>query len=73
MLAHAQVLRVHAHDQLDERGQRQQEEDGGEGHVVREVDRGALLALELDLCKEGKEEKGIENVKKYPQINLLGG
>ena len=53
VLAHAQVLRVHAHYQLDERGQRQQEEDGREGHVVGEVDCRALLALELDLEKRG--------------------
>jgi len=49
VLAHAQVLGVHAHDQLDERGEGEREEDGGEGHVVRQVDRRALRALELDL------------------------
>ena len=55
MLAHAQVLRVHAHHQLDEGGEGEREEDGGEGHVVGEVDRGALGALELDLQRRTRK------------------
>ena len=55
MLAHAQVLGVHAHDQLDEGGEGEQEEDGGEGNVVREVDRRALGALELDLQRRTRK------------------
>ena len=41
---------MYAHDELYERGERDDEEDGGEGDVVGEVDHLARLALELDLA-----------------------
>ena len=44
------------HDKLDQAGQGQQEEDGGEGHMVGEVDALALLPLELDLAVAGPVE-----------------
>jgi hypothetical protein len=40
---------VNAHDELNEGGEREQKEDGGEGDVVRKVDSPALVAFELDL------------------------
>jgi len=49
----AQVLGVHAHTELDHRGEGEKEEDGGEAHVPREVSVGALGALELDEAVAG--------------------
>lgn len=44
---------VDAHDKLDEDDEREQEVDGGEGDVVREVDALALRPLEADLAIAG--------------------
>ena len=42
-----------AHDELDKDDEREEEVDGGEGGVVREVDALALAALEADLAVAG--------------------
>ena len=42
-----------AHHKLDEAGQRQEEKDGGKGHMVGEVDSFALIPFKLNLAIAG--------------------
>ena len=52
LLLDSQVLGVNAHDQLEQGCQRQQEENGQKGHVVRKIYCLALDALILNLKVE---------------------